>query len=114
MGSFKDYIEKMKNDEAFAGEVRNAIAGRVGEKPDIETVDKVSVEVAAEKGFDITVEDLQKYREELSETISEEELGKVAGGFSCGWAVFSLAFISMTGLIASMSVIAEPAEEDPQ
>lgn len=112
MKSFEQYVSDMRNDQALADEIRAEIRARVGDQPDIETVDSVSVEVAKDKGYDIKVEDLQKYREELSESISEEELGKVAGGFSCGWAVFSLAFVSMTGLIASMSVIAQPDPDE--
>lgn len=108
MGTFKDYIDKMLSDEAFANEVRDAIKAKIGDKIDIDTVDAASAEVACEKGFDVSVKDLQDYRADLSETISEEELGKVSGGFSCGWALFSLAAVSMVGLIASMSVLSEP------
>ena len=81
MKTAKEFIEKLKNDEAFAKQVSEGINGKkaAGAKDYTEAL----LPVAAELGYEITVEQVEAMMAKQSEAVSEEELGKAAGGTSC-------------------------------
>ena len=81
MKTAKEFLEKLKNDEAFAKQVNEGIQAKkaAGAKDYTEAL----IPVAAELGYEITAEQVEAFSAKQSETISEEELGKAAGGTSC-------------------------------
>ena len=81
MKTAKEFIEKMQNDEAFAKLVNEGIEAKktAGAKDYTEAL----LPVAAELGYEITEEQVEEMLAKQSEVISEEELGKTAGGTSC-------------------------------
>lgn len=80
MKTAKEYIERMQNDKDFVAQMGEKVraAQEAGEK---DIFAAVSV-AAKELGYDISPEQVKEISEQ-SEDISEEELGKVAGGSSC-------------------------------
>ena len=81
MKTAKEFIERLQSDEAFAKAVSDGIQAKkdAGAKGYIEAL----LPVAAELGYEITAEQVEALRAKQSETISEEELGKAAGGTAC-------------------------------
>ena len=80
MKTAKEYIERMQNDKDFVAQMGEKIraAQEAGEK-DVFTAVSAA---AKELGYDISPEQVKEISEQ-SEDISEEELGKVAGGSTC-------------------------------
>ena len=81
MKTAKEFFEQLKTDEAFAKEVTEAVTAKreAGAKNYYETF----IPVAAEYGYEISKEELDEVYEKQVSELSEEELGKVAGGTSC-------------------------------
>ena len=80
MKTAKEFVEKLK-DEAFARDINEKVqAKKDANAPDY--ADAI-VTVAAELGYEVTKEQVEALRAKQSEAISEEELGKAAGGTSC-------------------------------
>ena len=81
MKTAKEFIEKISSDEAFAKAVNEAIQAKknAGAKDYTEAL----LPVAASLGYEITAEQVEEFLARQSEVISEEELGKAAGGTSC-------------------------------
>ena len=100
MKSSKEFFERLQTDEAFAKEVNEAIIEKrnAGAKNYFETF----IPVAKERGYEISEEELTEIYESQASELSEEELGKVAGGTSCmpawiTWAIATFATASMVG-----------------
>ena len=81
MKTAKEFVERLQKDEAFAKEVNEKIQAKkaAGAKDYTEAL----LPVAAELGYEITKEQVEALKAKQSEVISEEELGKAAGGTSC-------------------------------
>ncbi|MBR5088789.1 MAG: Nif11-like leader peptide family RiPP precursor [Ruminiclostridium sp.] len=113
MKSAKELFERLKTDEAFAKEFSEALTAKreAGAKSVYETF----IPAAAERGYELSKEELDEVINTQESELSPEELGKVAGGTSCWLAV---ATISVGGLILSVSIKvlddnpAERAEDD--
>ena len=102
MKSSKEFFERLQNDEAFSKEISDAIAARrdAGARNYYETV----IPVAEEHGYEITEEELDEINQYQTQVLSEEELGKVAGGSSCipVWmSVVGVSFVSVTSAVLS-------------
>ena len=99
MKSAKEFFERLKSDEAFAKEFSEAVQAKreAGATNYYETF----LPAAEEKGYLVTKEDLDEVLEEKSAEISEEDLGKVAGGTSCLPVTYGVALgtVMLTGLI---------------
>ena len=84
MKTFEEYLKRLQNDEEFAKEIGEAFKAKAeaGETD----YNKMVIEIAAEKGYTITEEEIEAFSAEAKESLSEEELGKVAGGSTpvCG------------------------------
>ena len=80
MKTAKEYIERMQSDKDFAAQ----IAEKVKAAKDTGAEDLFAAVSAAAKdlGYEISPEQVKEISAQ-SEDISEEELGKVAGGTSC-------------------------------
>lgn len=81
MKTTKEFFDRIGTDEAFAKEVNEAIAVRreAGAGSYYETI----IPVAEERGYTVTAGDLDEMYSKVSAEMSEEELGKTAGGTSC-------------------------------
>lgn len=82
MKTSKEFFERLQTDEDFAKEVGEKLKAKVeaGEND----YKAIWIPLAAEYGYELTGEELDEMR--AKSELSEEELGKVAGGSSpaCG------------------------------
>ena len=80
MKTAKEYIEKMQSDKEFAAQMSEKAKALLaaGEKDVFAAVSKA----AKELGYEISPEQVMEINKS-GEDISEEELGKIAGGTSC-------------------------------
>lgn len=78
MKTTKEFIERLGNDKDFL----NKIVAKVNENPDSEHGDykKIIIPIALEEGYDLKEDELDSLYEAQAAEMSEEELGKVAGG----------------------------------
>ena len=77
MKTAKEFMDKLQSDEAFATQLREKVK---------DAEDKLSAicDFAKEQGYDINPDQLKEIIQAQSEDLSEEELGKLAGGTSPG------------------------------
>ena len=98
MNTSKEFFERLQNDEAFAKEVEE----KVKEKMDAGEQDykKFWIPLAQEFGYELTEEELDERYKAATAEISDEELGKVAGGTSplLVMTAGALVSISVTGV----------------
>lgn len=78
MKTSREFFEKLQNDEAFAKEVTE----KVKAKADAGDVDYKSVwiPIAEEYGYEVKEAELEEVYEKAAAEMSDEDLGKVAGG----------------------------------
>lgn len=78
MKSSKEFFERLSSDEKFA----NEIAEKAQKKADEGEQDYIALwqSLAAEYDYELTKEELEESKSKASEELSNEELGKVAGG----------------------------------
>ena len=78
MKTVREFIEKLNDDKAFAEEVSTKVKERIeaGETD----YKAIWIPVAAEYGYELTAEELDRLSDEAAASMSDEELGKVAGG----------------------------------
>ena len=78
----KAFFAKVNEDEALAQKLKNAQAAYTGEESDKDAaIAAVVIPVAAEAGFNFTVEDFKAVFDNNEEgEVSEDELTAVAGG----------------------------------
>lgn len=106
MKTSKEFFERLQSDEAFAKEVTDAVAAKreAGATSYYETF----IPVAADLGYEITKEDLDAVNAASVAELSDEELGKVAGGTSCLTALAVTSLCTILGSAAySISKIGE-------
>ena len=105
MKTAKEYIEAMQSDEAFAAQVKEKVeaAKDAGEEDIFAAVSKA----AAELGYEISPDQIREIANaQAGEDISEEELGKVAGGTSCVMVAVATAVLAGGTAIASGALLA--------
>ena len=80
MKTSKEFFERLRSDEEFAKEV----VVKAQEKIDAKKTDykEVWIPIAEEYGYELTGEQLDELNEQATASLSEEELGKVSGGFT--------------------------------
>lgn len=78
MKTTREFIEKLSSDNTFAAEVSAKAQQRIeaGEHD----YKAVWIPVAAEYGYELTAEELDSLNDDACAALSDEELGKVAGG----------------------------------
>ncbi len=98
MKTSKEFFDRLTNDESFAREVEEAIKAKreAGAQSYYETI----IPVVAERGYEISGEELDDINEKQMSELSEEELGKVSGGTSCLSALTVSIFVTSLGSIA--------------
>ncbi len=97
MKSSNDFFQRLKTDEAFAKDVADAIQKRREEGAT--NYYETFIPVAEERGYEITKEELDALYEAQTAEMSEEELGKVAGGASCFVVVTFITVISVSASV---------------
>ena len=100
MKSSKELYERLKTDEDFAKEFTEAVIAKkeAGAANYFETV----IPAAADFGYEISEEEVQAIADAQSQELSEEELGKVAGGTSCLPATAGISLVVTTGSAISV------------
>ena len=79
----KDFITRLQNEPEFAKAVSEEVIAKAGsDGVDFDKAKEILVEVAKEKGYELTDEQIEELQAPASEEMSEDELGKVAGGTS--------------------------------
>ena len=78
MKTSKEFFERLQTDSAFAKEVSEKLQA----KADAGETDykAVWISLAAEYGYELTEAELDEINEKATSELSDEELGKVAGG----------------------------------
>ncbi len=77
----KAFFAKVNEDEALAQQLKDAQAAYTGDKSDKDAaVAAVVIPVAAEAGFNFTVDDFKAAYYNSEDEVSEDELTAVAGG----------------------------------
>ena len=100
MKTSKEFFERLKADEEFTKELARKVKERIdaGEKD----YKALWIPLAAEYGYELTAEELDELNDKAAAEISEEELGKIAGGTT---PVTFSAFISLTATLAGLDLI---------
>lgn len=96
MSKAKEFFEKLSADEAFAQEVDAELkaAREAGASSYKETI----IPVAAKHGYEISEDELEAMIEAQEGALSEEDLGKVAGGTSCIHYVMSAIVVTLVSV----------------
>lgn len=83
MNSFNDFAEKLRDDNDFAEKVHAAILEK--KAAGMDDAGEVMIDVVKDFGYTLSEKEAEEIREykskELMEELSEEEMGKVSGGF---------------------------------
>ena len=102
MKTFKEFLEDLSKDEAFAKEISTQAHAKRQEGA--VSYQEALIPVAAEHGYDISIDELKDYYESQTAELSEEELGKLSGGTMCAtWGL--LATIAAAATSASVSYL---------
>ena len=106
MKSSKELFERLGSDEAFVKAFSEAVAAKreAGAANYFETV----IPAAADFGYEISEEEVQAIADAQKEELSEEDLGKVAGGTSCfplsvGISILTFTLTSMATVTVSLA-----------
>lgn len=103
MKTSKEFFTRLQTDSDFANEVNEAIKRKKDEGA--ANYYETFIPVAAERGYTITVGELDAIAEEQVNELSEEELGKVAGGTSCLPASVALSIMTTASTAAISSIV---------
>lgn len=106
MKTLKDFMERMQTDEEFAKTINEAVQAR--RQAGASNAYEALIPAAAEAGYEITEDELRKLQKSQAEELSEEEMGKVAGGASC------LAASVVISLLAAPVVAVVTWEKGPE
>ena len=87
MKTAKELMERLQSDKEFSQEFSDRLAAKrsAGANDKYEAV----IPTAAEFGYEISKEQIDNIDAVAAEEMSEEELGRVAGGTSC-WSFFAI------------------------
>ena len=103
MKSAKEFLERLNSDPDFAKEFSQKMLEKkeAGAKDQYDAI----IPIAAELGYEITADQIKKVNEAATEELSEEELGKVAGGTSC-YTLYAISSVVIT-MITLVNTIEE-------
>lgn len=102
----KELIEKLNTDKDFAQE----FGAKLQAKRDAGAGDayEAFIPVAAEYGYDVKPGDIDDLQEKARAELSEEELGKVAGGTSC---ISMTLPVTLATILISVTVTADEIDK---
>lgn len=78
MKTSKEFFERLQSDEAFAQEIMEKTKGK--SESDGQDYKAIWIPLAAEYGYELKGEELDEMYEKATAEMTDEELGKVAGG----------------------------------
>ncbi len=81
MKTFKEFIERLNSDKDFNEELNEKLKAK--RESGATSVYETLIPAAAELGYEINEEEVDAMKAQAESELSEEELGKVAGGGSC-------------------------------
>lgn len=93
MKTAKEYIERMQADKEFGEQMKQKILA--AKQAGAEDLFAAASAAAKELGYDISPEQIREFSDQ-GEDISDEELGKLAGGTSCTPAIAGLAIFAVS------------------
>ena len=97
MKTAKEYIERMQTDKEFGAQMQQKILA--AKQAGAEDLFAAASAAAKELGYDISPEQIREFSDQ-GEDISDEELGKLAGGSSCtSWSLLLVASVSIVASI---------------
>ena len=104
MKTAKEYVERMRGDKAFAAQMNEKVKALLdaGEKDAFSAVSKA----AKELGYEISPEQVREINKP-NEDVSEEELGKLAGGTSCTAAIATAVMWASAASVAVGATMSE-------
>ncbi len=89
MKTAQEFFYRLRNDMDFANQITEAFKAKRSEGA--KSYSEALIPIAAEAGYELTAEDVDAVIAKNSEEISDEELGKISGGFfSCLTVVVSV------------------------
>lgn len=110
MKTTKEFFERLATDEAFAKDVEETIEAK--RKAGASNYYDTLIPIASERGYELSREELDAINAAQAAELSDDELGKVAGGTSCLTALtVSLFCSSCVGLTYTMVKIEEAIED---
>ena len=78
MKTSKEFFERLQTDEAFAKEINETVKEKLDEG--LTDYKEMWIPLAEKYGYELTAEELDEMYKKISAEMSDEELGKVAGG----------------------------------
>ena len=100
MKTLKELVADLQNNEAFAEKFNDALKVKPEEELRKDP-NGAFIAAAAEFGYEVGPEELKELEETQKEVLSEEELGKVAGG-TVEWIMTGMAVVATVSLIVSV------------
>ncbi len=98
MKTSREFFDRLRTDKDFTAKVRDAAAAK--KKAGATDAFEAMIAIAADEGYELTRETLEKFMED--NPISEEELGKVAGGFCCLPIIIPMVFMTAVSIYESI------------
>ena len=108
MKTAEELFERLKTDEVFAKEFGEALTAKreAGAKNYYETI----IPAGEERGYAVTKEDIDAFIKSQDTDLSEDELGRVAGG-SCALFTLIAGTVMVTGCAALTYVMSKKQQE---
>ena len=99
MKTSKEFFERLQTDEVFAKEIGEKAKEKVeaGERD----YKKLWIPLAEQYGYELTDEEIDEIQEKMATELSDEELGKVAGGT---WTFLIMTSVYVTVISATVSL----------
>ncbi len=88
MKTSQEFFERLQSDAAFANQIQDALVAKRADGA--KTIHEAVIPVAADAGYEVKAEDIDCLLKQYEGDISEDELGKIAGGL-CFTMLISLA-----------------------
>ena len=104
MKTAKEYIERMRSDKDFPTQMSEKVKAilAAGEKDSFVAISKA----ARELGYEVSPEQIKEINRQ-NEDVSEEELGKLAGGTSCTAAIVTAVMWASAASVAVGATMSE-------
>ena len=112
MKTAKELFERLKTDETFLKEFDEAL--KVKREAGAKSVYETFIPAAAERGYEISKEELDEILNAQETELSAEDLGKVAGGTSClgVGAVLTISLVGATLFSGGVAAVTYALRDD--
>lgn len=96
MASASELFSRLREDPEFVNGFAAKVKAVMESSEDKDDNVSAIIKTASEYGYEVTPEDIEAQKTQLSEELSEDELGKVAGGSTPVYAIFTIAAVAVT------------------